>query len=115
MSASSSPTERPSPAKAQARLTETVDLPTPPLPLATAITRRTWARRSAGAMPWVSARGSAETWAPPLRTRVTPGPGGLAAEVSATCARSTPGTAFSAADGQALGQSGFDQALAGPG
>ena len=46
MSASRSPVRRPSPAKAHARLTATVDLPTPPFPLATAITRRTWARGS---------------------------------------------------------------------
>ena len=46
MSASSRPTERPVAARAQARFTATVDLPTPPLPLATAITRRTCASRS---------------------------------------------------------------------
>src|SRR5258706_11996652 len=40
MSQSSSPTLAPRCCKAHARLTETVDLPTPPLPLATATTRR---------------------------------------------------------------------------
>src|SRR4051794_1833479 len=40
MSASSRPTRAPGPARARARLAATVDLPTPPLPLATAMTDR---------------------------------------------------------------------------
>jgi hypothetical protein len=39
MSASTTPTRRPSAARAAARLTVTEDLPTPPLPEATAYTR----------------------------------------------------------------------------
>ena len=54
------PTARPRPAKAQARFTATVDLPTPPLPLATAITRATCASRSAGGMAGELASGSAD-------------------------------------------------------
>ena len=79
---------------AQARLTETVDLPTPPLPLAMAITRFTCGGRSASSALGCDL-GSEERLAP-LRTRVTPGPGARAAAVSTTWALSTPGTAFSA-------------------
>ena len=53
MSASRRPAFRPSRAKAAARFTETVDLPTPPLPLAMAITLPTKAGRSASGM-WAS-------------------------------------------------------------
>ena len=66
MSASSRPTRRPSMARARARLVATVDLPTPPLPLATATMRRMPGTRfccaqglggpaAAGALGWVLA------------------------------------------------------------
>ena len=58
MSASSMPTRAPSAAKARARLTAVVLLPTPPLPEATAITFLTpgssaWPREAACVRIWV--------------------------------------------------------------
>ncbi len=123
-------------------MTATVDLPTPPLPLATAITRRTSARRSGGGIDWGAARGSAATWAPPRRTRATPGGGwagrGGQHHLGASNARNRRQGAFGRvpdwrvqgdvgrrrldhearppfADHQRLNQAGRVQTLAGPG
>ena len=64
-------------AMAQARLTETVDLPTPPLPLAIAMTWRTWS----GFIAPTGRCGASSAWArsdrpEPRRTRTVPGAGG---------------------------------------
>src|SRR5438105_518755 len=53
MSASMRPTRAPRPCRARARLVATVDLPTPPLPLATATTCRMFGREIfRGGPPW---------------------------------------------------------------
>src|SRR5437588_8267510 len=52
MSASIRPTAEPRPRSASARLAATVDLPTPPLPLATAITCRMPGRDTFCCGPW---------------------------------------------------------------
>ncbi len=105
---------------AQARFTATVDLPTPPLPLATAITWRTWAGFSApvGCCGCIWAWASLDRRAPPRRTLTVPGawkgsagaaaaagggpPAVSVAVVSTTWARSTPGTPSSAASAASL-------------
>ena len=92
-SASSSPTDRPRAESAAARLTATVDLPTPPLPLATARTRRTWAGRAvatgAFGRPWSTAWGEREARRGAETFR--------ASAVRTTATLTMPGTAFSAA------------------
>ena len=97
MSQSSRPTRWPSADRAQARLTATVDLPTPPLPLTTAITRFTCSNAVGGGLPLGSVRGSSGTLAAPRRTRVTPGPAALRRRRQHHLGLRTPGTAFSAA------------------
>ncbi len=79
MSASRTPTSRPSAASAAARLTESDDLPTPPLPEATASTRVFGESR----MPFVSA--------PPrsFSVRAARSSGDITSKCSATC--DTPG------------------------
>src|SRR5260370_41818659 len=86
MSQSSSPTRAPSCWKAHVRLTEQVDLPTPPLPLATA-TRRL----IPGTFPWL-----AQGLGAPAAL------GGPEGSLTSTCASFTSGNDFSVRSQSAL-------------
>src|SRR4029079_5070007 len=103
MSASSTPTRNPFSLRASARLTATVDLPTPPLPEATAMILATpgtppgrW-RASRAAPARVNGEPCGASAPLPLPSRAAPG---KRSAVSVTVTASTPGTdetAFSAA------------------
>ena len=87
MSASSSPVRRPPALRASARFTAVVDLPTPPLPEATAMMAPT---------PGSSGRCGAAS--PPARgLAVGVGGGGARSAVSTADTEATPGSAFTAA------------------
>src|SRR6266481_2922675 len=87
MSASSTPTERPFALRARARLAATVDLPTPPLPEATATIART---PGASAALLAAAAGAPCAWAPwpgaPRAGAWVRPPGGLAQRLKARAA-----------------------------
>src|SRR5512137_348997 len=101
MSASSRPTLRPRSRRPSARLSAVVDLPTPPLPDATAITEST---PGIGAcfdigdgLPAGACGRCSETGATPGRGCGAAGAPGRRSAVSATSALLTPGTALTAA------------------
>src|SRR6516164_8087274 len=99
MSASSRPTRKPRSRKPSARLSAVVDLPTPPLPEATAITAETpgiSACLDIGECPPCGGRW-AETFGTPCAGRCDGAAApGLRSAVSATMATVTPGTARTA-------------------
>ncbi len=96
MSASSTPTESPFAFSASARLAATVDLPTPPLPEATATIARTPGRQRAFAAAACRRAGAGPCPGAPRAGRGSP-PGGRASAVSTAVTDSTPGSASTAA------------------